>query len=152
MCIRDRYGPNELHKLRFANIITQFLWCFLKDKPPIIYGDGSQTRDFTYVDDAAEATILAMESEDVECEVFNVGTGVETSFKEIVRILQDTLGKDIEPKYVPNPIKKYVYRTKADTTKIQKSLGFRATVEVREGIKRVVDIYSRVVDEIPNEW
>lgn len=146
------YGPNELHKLRYANIITQFLWRMIKNKQPIIYGDGTQTRDFTFVYDAAEATIMAMENEDVECDVFNVGTGIETSFNDIVKILNDVLGTDIEANYVSNPIKKYVYRTCADTTKAEKILGFRAKIKVREGIKIIVDEYRGLIDKIPDEW
>ena len=146
------YGPNELHKGRYANVITQFLWCLLKRKQPVIYGDGLQTRDFTFVLDVAEATIMAMESEDIECDIFNVGTGVETTFREIVRMLNNALGTDIRAKYVPNPIKKYVYRTKADTTKAEKILGFKARVDVKSGIEKMVEIYSKLVDKIPDEW
>lgn len=146
------YGPNELHKLRYANIITQFLWRMLKNKPPVIYGDGSQTRDFTYVEDAAIATIMAMENEDVECDVLNVGTGRETTFKQIVKLLNNALGKNIEPIYVENPIKKYVYRTCADITKIQRVLGFKPKVTVEEGIERQVRTYSALIDKIPEDW
>lgn len=146
------YGPNEIHKLGYANIITQFLWRMMKNKQPVIYGDGTQTRDFTFVYDAAEATRIAMENEDIECDIFNVGTGIETTFKDVVKILNDILGTDIEAKYIPNPIKKYVYRTRADTSKAERILGFKAKVMVREGIEMLVDVYRGFIDKIPDEW
>ena len=146
------YGPNELHKGRYANVVTQFLWCMLKNKQPVIYGDGTQTRDFIYVDDVAEATILAMENEDLACDVINVGTGVETSFNEVIRLLQDACSRDVTPIYVENPIRRYVYRTRADTAKAERILGFKAKVSVGEGVRKLVGIYSKIVDEIPEEW
>ncbi len=145
------YGPNELHKGRYANVITQFLWCLLKNKQPVIYGDGSQTRDFIFVYDVAEATIMAMENADIDCDIFNVGTGIETTFRDVVKMLNNALGTEIQPKYVPNPIKNYVYRTRADTTKIEKKLGFKARIEIREGIEMMVEIYGRLIDRIPDE-
>ncbi|MHA1607674.1 MAG: GDP-mannose 4,6-dehydratase, partial [Candidatus Freyarchaeota archaeon] len=131
-----------------ANNISQFLWCMMRDKPPVIYGDGTQTRDFVYVEDAVEAAMLAMEA-DVECDVFNVGTGKETSFNEVVEILNRKLGKNIKPKYVPNPIKNYVYRTQADPTKAEKILGFKAKTTLNEGIEKTIQYYKQL-DWIPD--
>ncbi|MEM4678876.1 MAG: NAD-dependent epimerase/dehydratase family protein [Candidatus Jordarchaeales archaeon] len=141
------YGPREEYKRHYANNITQFLWCLMKDKPPVIYGDGTQTRDFVYVKDAVEAAMLAMET-DIEFDVFNVGTGKETSFNEIVGILNRKLGKNIKPKYVPNPVKNYVYRTLADPTKAEKLLGFRAKTGLEEGIDKTIAYYEKL-DWIP---
>lgn len=146
------YGPNEQHKLRYANIITQFLWLMLKKKRPKIYGDGNQTRDFTYVSDVAEATLLAIENDDVEFGILNVGTGIETTFNDVVRMLNDELGTDIQPIYMENPIKKYVYRTQADTSKIKKILGFKPKIKVRQGIKYQIDFYKPIINQIPEEW
>jgi len=142
------YGPREEYKGRYANNISQFLWCMMRDKPPVIYGDGIQTRDFVYVEDAVEAAMLAMET-DVECDVFNVGTGKETSFNEVVEILNRKLGKNIKPKYVPNPIKNYVYRTQADPTKAEEILGFKAKTPLEEGIEKTIQYYKQL-DWIPD--
>jgi UDP-glucose 4-epimerase len=137
------YGPHEEHKGKYANNITQFIWEMLKGKAPVIFGDGTQTRDFTYVEDVVEANILAMNS-GLKGAVFNVGTGVETSFNQMVAQLNNELGMEAKPEHVPNPIKNYVYRTKADTNKAEKELGFKAKVPLAEGIKKTVKYYKQL--------
>jgi len=134
------YGPGEEHKGRFANNVSQFIWEIMKGKSPVIYGDGNQTRDFIFVDDVVEANILAMRS-DLKGEVVNVGTGLSTSFNELVRMLNEALGTSIKPVYVPNPIKNYVMHTKADTEKARRILKFEAKVDLREGIRRTLEYY-----------
>lgn len=142
------YGPHEEHKGKYANNITQFLWAMMKGKSPVIYGDGTQTRDFTYVDDVVGANILAMRS-NLKGEVLNVGTGKATSFNEIVAILNKRLGLKITPTYVPNPIKNYVMYTQADTSKAERVLGFRAKIKLEEGIEKTINYYTRKDTRIP---
>jgi UDP-glucose 4-epimerase len=132
------YGPKEKYKGRYANIVTQFLCAMKKKERPVIFGDGSQTRDFVYVGDVVEALLLAMKK-DFECEVFNVGTGVAHSFNQVVDLLNELLGKDIKPVRKPMPIKNYVFETLADTTKAEKDLGFKAKTTLKQGIKRLLN-------------
>ena len=134
------YGENELPKGKYANMVSQFTWCLLKGEVPIIYGDGSQTRDFIYVEDVVDAFLLSMNSE--KKGIFNVGTGIETSFNDVFRMIKEILGSDIEPKYVSCPIKNYVYRTRADTHKAETLLGFKAKTSLSDGIKRIVEHYK----------
>lgn len=135
------YGPHEKAKGRFANTVSQFLWSMKKGKSPIIYGDGSQTRDFIFVKDVVKANLLAMEkAKRLSGEVFNVGSGVAKSFNDVVKILNSVLGKNIKPKYVENPIKNYVYHTLADTKKAKEKLGFEAKVTLEEGINIIKDL------------
>jgi len=131
------YGPKEEFKKQYANIVSQFLWSMRRDEPPIIFGDGTQTRDFTHVYDVVDALLLAWKK-DFECEIFNVGTGVAHSFNEVVEILNRLLGKNIKPIYKPNPIKNYVYHTLADTTKAEKLLGFKAKISLEEGLRSLL--------------
>lgn len=131
------YGPKEEYKGEYANIVSQFLWLIKRDQPPIIFGDGTQTRDFIYVSDVVEAFILSAER-DFECEIFNVGTGVAYSFNDVVNIINKLLGKSVKPIYKPNPIKNYVYHTLADTTKAEKILGFKAKIPLEKGIESLV--------------
>jgi len=135
------YGPKERYKGRYANIVSQFLWAMQKDEPPIIFGDGTQTRDFTHVYDVVDALILAWKK-NFECEIFNVGTGVAHSFNEVVELINKILGKNIKPVYKPNPIKNYVYHTLADTTKAEKMLGFKAKISLEEGLVSLVKKFS----------
>lgn len=136
------YGPHEEYKGRFANNVSQFAWDMMSGRAPVVYGDGSQTRDLTYVDDVVEANILAFRSR-VRCDVFNVGTGRATSFNRIIELLNGALGMSVKPKYVPNPIKNYVKETLADTSKAERLLGFRAKVGLEEGIRRTVEYYRQ---------
>jgi UDP-glucose 4-epimerase len=120
------YGPNEKHKGNLANNISQFLWNMTNGDSPIIYGDGTQTRDFTFVDDVVQANILALQSEEREFGIYNIGTGTETSFSRIVEIINQHLGTDIRATYVDNPIKNYVRKTKADISLAKSELGYEA--------------------------
>jgi len=121
------YGPNEKHKGNFANNISQFLWNMTNGDSPIIYGDGTQTRDFTFVDDVVQANILALQSEEREFGIYNIGTGIETSFSSIVEIINQHLGTDISATYVDNPIKNYVRKTKADISLAKSELEYEPT-------------------------
>ena len=134
------YGPRERGKGPYANNISQFIWTMLKGESPIIYGDGSQTRDFTFVEDVVEANILAMRHED-GFEIFNVGTGVGTDFNGLVALLNKTLGTSLPPRYVPNPIGNYVQHTVADISKIRQSLGFEPKWPLERGVKIVAQYY-----------
>jgi len=131
------YGPREEHKGKYANIISQFLWSMMKNERPVIYGDGNQTRDFIYVSDVVNAFILAMFS-DIDFDIFNVGTGKNYSFNEVINLLNKYLGKNIKPIYKQNPMKNYVYHTLADTTKAEKILGFKAKISLEEGIRNII--------------
>ena len=131
------YGPKEKFKGQYANIVSQFLWAMQKDESPIIFGDGTQTRDFTHVYDVVNALLLAWKK-DFECEIFNVGTGVAYNFNEVVDLLNKILRKNIKPIYKPNPIKNYVYHTLADTTKAERMLGFKAKISLEEGLRSLL--------------
>ena len=134
------YGPREDHKGKFANNITQFIWELKRGVAPAIYGNGSQQRDFVFVDDVVEANLKAMSS-GLKGEVLNVGTGISTTFNEMFSIIKRQLGSSLSPKYEPNPIKNYVARTQADTTRAERLLNFKAKVPLEEGIRRTVESY-----------
>jgi UDP-glucose 4-epimerase len=134
------YGPHEKAKKGYANLVTQFLWEMLDGKAPLIFGDGSQTRDFTYVDDVVEANLLAMNYG--KFGVFNVGNGTSTTLNEIVEKLNQKLGTGIKPAYQENKIKNYVQHTLADTSLAEKELGFRAKIAIDEGIERLIGCYK----------
>lgn len=128
------YGPHEEAKKQYANMVTQFLWEMKAGKAPVIFGDGTQTRDFTYVKDVVDALILASKK---GTGIFNVGTGKSYSFNYVVDLLNKKLGKDLKPVYRENPIKNYVMHTLADTTRM-KALGFEAKYSLEEGIERII--------------
>lgn len=133
------YGPHEENKGVFANLISQFMWSMKRDEQPVIYGDGSQKRDFTYVRGIVEAAMLAMKS-DIKNDIFNVGTGKCYDLNDVVDILNKLLGTSIKPKYIENPIKNYVQTTHADTTKAENVLKFRFRKSIDECIREYMDL------------
>ena len=133
------YGPREEAKKTFANLVSQFIWDIKAKKSPLLYGDGSQTRDFTYVDDINNGFKLGMKS-NIECDIFNLGTGRCYSLNELVDTLNEILGADIKPIYQENPLQNYVQETLADTSKAKEKLGFEAKVSLREGIDKILKI------------
>ncbi len=129
------YGRHEEAKAGYANLISQLLWAMKKGENPEIYGDGEQRRDFIYAGDVVHALKNASATKGFE--IFNVGTGVNYSLNELVEILNEELETEIKPKYVKMPVSNYVMETKADITKAEKKLGFKAKVTLKEGIKLI---------------
>jgi UDP-glucose 4-epimerase len=132
------YGPHEQAKGMYANMITQMLWKMIRNERPVIYGDGTQTRDFIRVEDVVNAFRTVMDSI-IQSGRFNVGTGVAHSFNDVASTLNKELGKNIEPVYVENPLKNYVHDTLADTEKTFKWFGFKAKISFNEGIRKTID-------------
>lgn len=134
------YGPNEEAKGVYANLVSQFCWDIARDKAPVIYGDGTQTRDFTNVRDVVQAITKAIETDQkLGADVFNIGTGRATDLNEVVSALNTAFGKTIDPKYIENPVKEgYVAGQYADISKIQTVLGYEPTVKIEDGIKEQV--------------
>jgi UDP-glucose 4-epimerase len=135
------YGPHERSKGKYANLVTQFLWEMKAGREPLILGDGSQTRDFVYVDDVVEANLAALSYG--KHGIFNVGTGRSTSLNDVVAMLNRKLGTSIAPRREANRIKNYVAHTQADTSKAASELGFRASVALEDGVGRLIEYYSR---------
>jgi len=130
------YGPHEEAKKQYANMITQFLWCMRAGERPVIFGDGSQTRDFTYVKDIVDALILTSKK---GTGIFNAGTGKAFSFNYVVDLINTGLGTDLRPVYKENPIQNYVMHTLADTAKMA-GLGFEARYSLEDGLKEIVQL------------
>jgi UDP-glucose 4-epimerase len=133
------YGPHEAAKKQYANIITQFLWEMAAGRAPVIYGDGSQTRDFVYVKDIVRALRLAMGSN--FSGPLNVGTGKSYSFNDVAGILADKMELSLRAEHVENPIKNYVAHTLADTRRAREVLGFEARYTLEEGVAELLKFY-----------
>ena len=133
------YGPREGAKKQYANMVTQFLWDMRDGKRPLIFGDGRQTRDFTYVLDVVRALRLSMDSD--YHGILNVGTGRAWSFNEVIGILNRKMGLSLEAQYTENPIKNYVMHTLSDTRKAEKIIGFRSSYSLEDGIEELLGFY-----------
>lgn len=127
------FGPQEDQKGELASVITLFMKKLLEKQAPIVYGDGSQTRDFIYIDDIV--TVLCKVMDNPTVGVLNVGSGQETSFNEVLSILQETLGITIPTHYV-DPPKNYIYSTHANVSKLKALLP--NPLSVQEAISRMI--------------
>ncbi len=134
------YGPRERAKNGYANLVSQFMWKMMDGERPEIWGDGSRSRDFTYVGDIVRGNIMAAES-DVSGEVINLGTGEETRMDELVDKLNSVLGTDIDPEFVDHPKENPVMRTKADNSKAKELLGWEPETSIDEGIRKTAAYY-----------
>jgi UDP-glucose 4-epimerase len=136
------YGPYEKSKGDFANLITQFMLGMAKGESPVIFGNGTQRRDFVNVGDVARANVMSMDKEALKYGVFNVGTGRNHSLNEMVAMLNKSMKKNITPKYVENKVFNYVDETLADVSKCRKELGFEAKIGLETGIENLVKFYG----------
>lgn len=133
------YGPGEEQKLEFSSIINLFLQDVKNNREPVIYGDGKQTRDFIYIDDTIQTIINS-----IDCNysgIINVGTGVPTTFNEIIEKISHITGKQINPKYVKKEFN-YIENLKADTKLMKQYLKINP-ISVEAGIKKFAK-YLRV--------
>jgi len=136
------YGGAEAHKGEYANVIAQFADDIANGRAPKLYGDGEQTRDFTHVSDIVRGTVLA--ADHGLDGVYNLGTGERYSFEEVVGMINERLGTDVEPEYVENPIPEdvYVHDTCADASKVREATGWEPEIDLQEGIRRVCRRYE----------
>ena len=135
-------GGAEEHKGEFANIIAQFADDIANGRSPVIYGDGSHTRDFTHVDDIVRGIELA--ADDRLTGIYNLGTGVSYDANTVVEMLREELDSDVEPEYVENPIPGdvFVNHTMADASKMKEATGWEPQISFEEGIRQVCAPYK----------
>ena len=131
------YGPRmDVHGL-YTEVLVRWMERISEGKPPLILGDGSQTMDFIYMGDIARANILAAQSNLTDV-VFNVASGTETSLLELAEMLLAVMGSDLSVEYGPERAVNGVTRRLADTGAARDVLGFRAEVDLEEGLTRLV--------------
>jgi UDP-glucose 4-epimerase len=135
------YGPRMDYKGTYVSVIMKVLDRIEEGLPPIIFGDGSQAYDFVHVADVARANILAMQAEATD-EFFNIGIGVKTTIRELVDLLLEITGSDLEPEYRPQE-QMFVTHRVGSTEKAERLLGFRATVPLEAGLRSVVEWRQR---------
>ncbi len=136
------YGGAEEHKGEYANVIAQFADDIANGEAPVLYGDGTQTRDFTHVSDIVRGLEQAADHELTG--IYNLGTGNAYSFNTVVDMLTEELGTDVEPEYVENPIPEsvYVHDTCADSSTMREATGWEPAIDFEEGLRRVCAPYT----------
>ncbi len=136
------FGPRQALDDEYAVVIPKFINCLLQNTPPPIFGNGRQSRDFTFVQNVVQANLLAVKAVKVKHGVFNVAGGQDTSILELVRILNKILGKNISPlllKVRPGD----VFKTLADIKMTEKFLKFRPMVSFNQGLKITVSYWQQ---------
>lgn len=132
------YGPRmDIHG-KYTEVLVRWMERIVAGQPPLILGDGKQTMDFVYIEDVARSNIAALQS-DVSDEVFNVASGTETSLNELAAALLKVMGSELQPEYGPERKVNPVSRRLADISKAERMLGFKATVDLEQGLSRLVD-------------
>ena len=130
------YGPRQDYRGAYIAVIMKMLDAIDDDKPPVIYGDGSQAYDFVYVGDCARANVLAMQADNVD-RFYNVGTGVRTSIKELVEVVVELTQFRRPPRYEPAGLT-FVKNRIGSPERAAKDLGFKAQVALRDGLERLI--------------
>jgi nucleoside-diphosphate-sugar epimerase len=136
------FGPRQDPNGEYAAVIPKFINLMLQGDRPVVYDDGEQSRDFTYIDNAVRANILAAEG-DVTGEAFNVGCSGRVTINELVMKLNKQLGTEIEPEY-SEPRPGDVRHSHADISKAERLLNYTPTVEFDEGLERTIDYYRSI--------
>ena len=132
------YGPRmDIHG-KYTEVLIRWMERIATGHPPLILGDGAQTMDFVYIEDVARANILALES-DLTDDVFNIASGIETSLNDLAAALLKVMDSDLQPEYGSERAVNPVSRRLADLTKADQVLGFKAQVNLEDGLLRLVD-------------
>jgi UDP-glucose 4-epimerase len=131
------FGPNQDPTSQYSAVIPKFIRLIKNDKEPVIYGDGTQSRDFTYVENNVWANIQACTAEKAPGEVINVACGERYTLIELVQMINKILGKNIEPKFAPDRAGD-VKHSQAGIEKAKDILGYKVRVSFEEGLERTV--------------
>jgi len=144
VCLRffNVYGPRQSEG-PYSGVITQFITRLKRGEAPVIYGDGEQTRDFVYVKDVVEASMLVLECQSCGGEVINIGTGKPTTINQLAKVLAHLLGKaDVKPEYAP-PRAGDIRNSYADIRKAEGVLGYKPGIKLEDGIRRLLQGLGR---------
>src|SRR5881275_3026338 len=136
------FGPRQDPSSPYSGVLAKFCTAFLEDSQPVVFGDGEQTRDFTYVDNAVEANLLACKApaNQVAGGVFNIASGHRADLNQTFRLLKTLIGYTGDVKYAPERAGD-VKHSLADITRAEKHLGYKAKVEFEAGLSRTIEWY-----------
>src|SRR6266478_3226577 len=137
------FGPRQDPSSPYSGVLAKFCTAFLEDTQPVIFGDGEQTRDFTYVENAVVANLLACEAPNVSGKVFNVGVGGRISLNGVLRELGKITGKALEAKYDP-PRDGDIRDSQADISQARECLDYDPQVSFEKGLARTFEWYRSI--------
>lgn len=136
------YGPRQAFDSPYSGVIAKFCTAMLKGETPVIYGDGQQSRDFTYIDNVVQANLMAADApaEKVAGGVFNAATGHSINLLDLVRDINDLTGQSLKPRFEPGRVGD-VKSSLANNSAAEKAFGYKATVTWKEGLSKTLDFY-----------
>jgi UDP-N-acetylglucosamine/UDP-N-acetyl-alpha-D-glucosaminouronate 4-epimerase len=134
------FGPRQDPGSPYSGVLAKFCTAYLEETQPVIFGDGEQTRDFTYVENAVQANLLACEAPNVSGKVFNVGVGGRVSLNQVTEELAKLSGNTLEVRHEP-PREGDIRDSQADITQARELLGYDPQVDFEEGIRRTFEWY-----------
>ena len=143
VCLRyfNLFGPRQDPTSPYSAVLSIFIAALLRAQRPNVFGDGEQSRDFTYVDNAVEANLLACSSPAAVGEVINIATGQRQSLNRTLALLRELIGTDVEPIYGP-PRTGDVLHAHADIARARQLLGYEPKVSFEEGLRKTVQWYQ----------
>ena len=142
------FGPRQDPSSPYSGVLAKFCTAFLEDTQPLVFGDGEQTRDFTFVENAVQANLLACEAPNASGKVFNVGVGERISLNEVLRELGKIAGKRLEAKYEP-PRDGDIRDSQADISQARECLEYNPQVGFEEGLARTFAWYRATQTRAP---
>jgi nucleoside-diphosphate-sugar epimerase len=135
------FGPYQDPTSQYAAAIPAFVTSILKDESPVIYGDGEQSRDFTYIDNVVHANLLAARAEKTAGEVVNIACGDSVTINQIIQMINEIVGKDVKQQYDP-PRAGDVKHSLADISLAKQIIGFEPLISFKDGLRLAIDWYK----------
>lgn len=136
------FGPKQDPNSIYSAVIPRFIDALLRGRPPIIFGDGEQSRDFTFIENVVQANLFAMSAKDLHGEAMNIACGERISLNQLLRILKKILGSKVSPHH-EEPRKGDVRHSLADIRKSKKMIHYVPKVGIEEGLKKTVEYFQR---------
>jgi nucleoside-diphosphate-sugar epimerase len=143
VCLRyfNVFGPRQDPSSPYSGVLAKFCTAFLEKAEPVVFGDGEQTRDFTYIDNVVQANLLACEAPAASGKVINIGTGARISLNETLQLLREISGNDLPAKY-DSPRDGDIRDSQADITLSRELLKYEPTVDFAAGMRRTFEWYK----------
>ncbi|HWG58950.1 MAG TPA: SDR family oxidoreductase [Candidatus Acidoferrales bacterium] len=135
------FGPRQDPTSQYSGVLSRFMLAMIEGKQPVIYGDGEQSRDFTYIENIVDVTLRACEAESASGLVFNGGTGLRITLNEVLRLLGKITGREIRANYCPARTGDILH-SQADISLAQRLLGYEPRVCFEQGLKRTWEWYQ----------
>ena len=139
------YGPWQSPESEYAAVIPKFIKAVLSGGTPVIYGDGEQTRDFSFVEDVVDANMLAMKNDKIGFDVFNIGNGGAISINKLLEEICSVIGKDSKAEY-RDPREGDIKDSLADITRARERLGFDPKYDIKRGLEETINWFRENSD------